>query len=179
MSTCHLRVVVLAWTTWIVRNSHGSFHPRPRLLPCVLTYCSNSGFVLQWKIAGNKNKLIIDFLTIYFRVVLFLFAFFTVGSRHLIWLYEELSEIQHWRQKGFISWLAVRVLLLLHHQLLTTWMIYESVTVWLHISFAISAPLLARILAKNYHSPVVEQEFRTLSYSCKANNNDKNSNRLH
>lgn len=27
ISTCHLGAVMLAWTTWILRISHGSFHP--------------------------------------------------------------------------------------------------------------------------------------------------------
>lgn len=89
------------------------------------------------------------------------------GNMHLIWGSEELGGIQQWRQKGFISWVAVRVLLLLHHQLLTTWMIYESVTVWLHISFCYISIPISKNNSKNYHSPVFEQEFGTLLCSCK------------
>lgn len=72
----------------------------------------------------------------------------------------------------------MRVLLLLHHQLLTTWMIYETVTVWLHIRFCYFSTPISRDISKNYHSSEFEQQFRSLSYSCKANNNT-DSSRLH
>lgn len=154
MSTYYLRAIMLAWTMWVVRTPTLSltvrFHLMKKLRLCTAI-----------KDKGNKAKLIIDFLTRYFRV-LFLFAFFAVGSRHLTCLYEQLNEIQHWRQKGFISRVAVRVLLLLHHQLLTIWMIYEGVTVWLHIRFCRFSTPISKDISKKYHSSVFEQEFIAL-----------------